>query len=718
MDGEESPRCYYNIFEANRVASLTSSFNGALGDPPPGEEIPLLYDEIDNNGNVANAYNFDSGQTVTPGSAIFNIEYQTSFVMRTMTIIQALNGTSNLGFGQVYGSNDNLSYTAISPGVRLNATNVTFTIDTTNPYKYYQIRYIGTVAAGNNTNALLGGTSIHEIRSLISITIPYVVSAHPKPFPCTEDTDEDGILNHLDLDSDGDGCFDSYESGTTTDTSVSEIPGPYGANGFADSLETSENSGMINYKSTYYNYALQSNLKFCEDSDGDGVQDPIDDDQDNDGILDIDEEGFCHRLNRTMKVGYLNTSPGNLGVAENLLTNPVNFGINGVYNKVTGVTLVPFPNAASITEESLLENEIDIFYVGSTANDSFNAATTPNKVSTEVNTILADWARTNNKGIFMIQNNAIDYGYLTTNNNVNPNTPEGSLGRIAYTDGYWPTAQLQQSGTTQMTIMSPTRIFDILMVDANSRPVVIADREYNLFIFPDATIYNVHSGMSIPTNDDQRSIASTWAYVFDKFIDRTANFCDSIDTDGDGVPDYLDLDSDNDGCADAVEGGADFSTSDLVIAGGTVSSGVGSNVNRNLCADGSCVNARGIPLIALPGQGIGTSRDAALGCFCYKSAVSTGTVLDTNIGVSSLNRNSSTNDNWPMVRKGAWLAIESKDKGFVLNRIPTTELVNSIPNPIEGMMVYDVEAECVKIYTTLDGTTFGWSCFNTQACPD
>ena len=29
------------------------------------------------------------------------------------------------------------------------------------------------------------------------------------------DTDGDNVYNHLDLDSDGDGCYDSYEAGVT-----------------------------------------------------------------------------------------------------------------------------------------------------------------------------------------------------------------------------------------------------------------------------------------------------------------------------------------------------------------------------------------------------------------------------------------------------------------------------------------------------------------------
>ena len=38
----------------------------------------------------------------------------------------------------------------------------------------------------------------------------------------------------------------------------------------------------------------------------------------------------------------------------------------------------------------------------------------------------------------------------------------------------------------------------------------------------------------------------------------------NVDTDGDGIPNRLDLDSDGDGCSDAVEGGGNFTSADLV----------------------------------------------------------------------------------------------------------------------------------------------------------
>ena len=103
------------------------------------------------------------------------------------------------------------------------------------------------------------------------------------------DTDKDGIANHLDLDSDRDGCYDSFEAGVigaTADGSATDslTAGPFGANGFADVLETSED-GV--YTGTYdYSIAINSLQNQCLDNDMDGVPDYADLDDDNDGILD------------------------------------------------------------------------------------------------------------------------------------------------------------------------------------------------------------------------------------------------------------------------------------------------------------------------------------------------------------------------------------------------------------------------------------------------
>jgi hypothetical protein len=119
-------------------------------------------------------------------------------------------------------------------------------------------------------------------------------------------------------------------------------------------------------------------------------------------------------------------------------------------------------------------------------------------------------------------------------------------------------------------------------------------------------------------------------------------------------------------------------------------------------------------------------------CACYKPGATTGgSILDTKVGITSLARAGSEDaDNWPMTRKGGWIALESKTKGFIVNRVAfsdadsnpaTPDVPTGIPSGdfIEGMMVYDITNKCLKMYTSTNGgTTYAWYCISTQTCPD
>ena len=106
---------------------------------------------------------------------------------------------------------------------------------------------------------------------------------------CLLDLDGDGIPNHLDLDADGDGCADAIEAGsstTATSTTVYQTTGTdTNRNGLFDTYEGGT-AGTINYTSTYANFAMVNSINACTDTDGDGVRDVLDLDDDNDGVLD------------------------------------------------------------------------------------------------------------------------------------------------------------------------------------------------------------------------------------------------------------------------------------------------------------------------------------------------------------------------------------------------------------------------------------------------
>lgn len=96
----------------------------------------------------------------------------------------------------------------------------------------------------------------------------------------TLDTDNDGVPDRLDLDSDNDGIFDLVESGySTADANFDGMAdGNVGANGVADVLETTPDSG--------------SWTQPAQDTDLDGTANYLEADSDADGCTDVVEGGF------------------------------------------------------------------------------------------------------------------------------------------------------------------------------------------------------------------------------------------------------------------------------------------------------------------------------------------------------------------------------------------------------------------------------------------
>ena len=242
-------------------------------------------------------------------------------------------------------------------------------------------------------------------------------------------------------------------------------------------------------------------------------------------------------------------------------------------------------------------------------------------------------------------------------------------------------------------------------------------------------------------------------------------FCDP---DNDGISNQFDVDSDNDGCADAIEGsenvkynqihdlnlpladpnyayrgqikvtynGTTTSTPSGIISNSPSANGVPqllNNAGNNLNAStnpsnlaGTVDNTDGTADI---GQGIGDSQDNTINsCKCYKAPSTDGNNYPTQHGITAFNRAGTDNQNWPMVRQSGWTALEASTKGFVINRMPVStsganigEPVDGsnnevITSPIAGMMFYDTTNDCLKI--NVDGTRSGWKCFNNQSCPD
>lgn len=440
------------------------------------------------------------------------------------------------------------------------------------------------------------------------------------------------------------------------------------------------------------------------DSDADGVSNSCDLDDDNDGILDTVEKCGGSAFIGWTEAG-LNTLPGG-NTTTTLAGQPITV-TSVVTNSTVGTTKFlgrtftysPMVNADAGTTIGG-DIQLQLEQTGNT-----NATTTvtfslpPNKFG-DVNVFLSDFERTSFK--------------LYAVDATNTKLPVSA----------WAVKSYETSGVSPASDPNP---YVINATDITFSPV--ANSTFNgqdddtmriridtgtLRTATKIIIETTRQDVAINPNDNGEIMLSTT--------------CVLKDTDIDGTPDYLDLDSDNDGCLDAIEGGAAITSSQLVTATGTVSVGLGSTAsNQNL---GNAVNANGVPTIVGGGQTVGDSANAAVNsCFCYKPAATDGNTYPTKHGITALGRAGAENDNWPMTRQSAWTVLEAKTKGFVVNRVAFSDADNNPATPdvptaisatnfVEGMMVYDNTNKCLKVYTSKDGgTSFAWYCMTTQTCP-
>lgn len=104
---------------------------------------------------------------------------------------------------------------------------------------------------------------------------------------------------------------------------------------------------------------------------------------------------------------------------------------------------------------------------------------------------------------------------------------------------------------------------------------------------------------------------------------------DSTDTDLDGKFNHQDLDSDGDGCADAIEGDLSITESDIN--------------SRNKIKGG--VDNNGIPLLATGGQGFGTSKNNTQnGCMTYSSCLEYKNAGNNTDGIYQIEINGASQD--------------------------------------------------------------------------
>jgi len=363
--------------------------------------------------------------------------------------------------------------------------------------------------------SLVGGLATYQIYYPFvdqNCSFPVACGGSPSIDP---DVDNDGIENWFDLDSDGDGCYDSYEAGVigatadglasdslvivTTDTTG------VGANGFANVLETNDDGIYIGIY--HYNIAIDSTLNQCLDTDNDRVADIDDIDDDNDGIPDDVE------LITAINGG---DTDGD-GIQDNLDLDSDNDGIpdlieaGGTDTDGDGQVDDACTDMSCDLDGDGLMDSVDGVDDTSNTNPTIGVAGTLLSVADADGDGQPDFQDldADNDGI----NDIEEADIIDTDNNgmVDQVSSDGSLS--ADTDGDGFSGSLDPEDNTTPTVG-----------DGTGTPGVTTD--------PDA------DADGQPDDDDN---------------DGTAYNAD--DTDSDGTPNFQDLDSDNDGIHDVIEGG-------------------------------------------------------------------------------------------------------------------------------------------------------------------
>ncbi|MDC0652193.1 T9SS type A sorting domain-containing protein, partial [Flavobacteriaceae bacterium] len=282
-------------------------------------------------------------------------------------------------------------------------------------------------------------------------------------------------------------------------------------------------------------------------TDGDGVGDITDLDDDNDGILDTVEDNLVSSLTAVAGASAITIDSNNFTV-NNISGG---WGAGSVHSNDLGIA----PN-----EDFTLSLEVELFsqrYIMIGLNASGNNST--------------------------VSYGDIDYALYFRANSVEIIENGSSKGD-------------QSSVTADSDVFSIERVGTTITYSKNGTVF------YTSLTASSAADYYIDSSMHDNGNNGY-TISNIWVTTGSSF-----------DTDLDGLPNSRDLDSDGDGCSDALEGAGAFTSSQLVVdssmdGGNTDNGGAYTGESTNPVQDnlGTNVDSDGVPTVASGGQGIGTS---------------------------------------------------------------------------------------------------------------
>ncbi|MFD2565613.1 beta strand repeat-containing protein, partial [Aquimarina rubra] len=527
------------------------------------------------------------GEYDVPAGQTASMSFRLEFVLANTNTVVPLDRFGGI-FYDIDGANANESITLQNPGLYIvedttllivndNGTDVTLTGPlTTFPgidldtdiavyFNYYNISSFEFSTSANNVTAA-ANTNFFSL-----VFDPCAIDA----FTTTDyvlrdglDSDGDGDDDYLDTDSDDDGCFDAIEAdGSFTIADVNGAGELIGGEDPSTGIPTiagigqDGNADVITIGPDADNDGIADACDLVDDSgdvDGDGVPDLTDLDDDNDGILDVDEGGpEC----RDSVVASLNTSGYTLNT--DLSTAP---GFPLVFDNGNYEFTAVFTDGGADSGTPQWSNGVQVRDDFPTVNDYIYVQ--PRNVGQIASGDYVEYifdfpvALDQFSFIFAGLNNA-DYAEITAFNGATPITvtPDNfSDYSPALTSGVWDVSGNRVVGNSSTGGVSVTDNFFRATIEGPITRVIIASGKGN----------NSNGTVTAGFHSIVACIPGT-----------------GQNSDTDLLEDYLDNDSDDDGCPDAIEAAGNFQFTDL---------------NGDDSLNGGVDPSTGIPLVAGAGQ--------------------------------------------------------------------------------------------------------------------
>ncbi|MCA0153252.1 Ig-like domain-containing protein, partial [Winogradskyella vincentii] len=321
------------------------------------------------------------------------------------------------------------------------------------------------------------------------------------------DTDGDGLPNFIDLDADNDGIADVLEAGGN-DANGDGLYGPGASNDF-DSDGIADAVDLFDNTQGNLDVPLGGTPLYVNDNDGDGLANFIDLDSDNDTIPDIVEG--------QPTVAYNAPIPGFADVDGD--------GLNNIFDINNGGTpIVPVDTDGDYTPDYLdLDTDGDFIYDIVEAGPTHAAADTNNNGKTN-----------NTVGI-----NGLDDNFEASDNFIDPN---GTLDDTQEDNFPDEDNDVLSGGDVDYRDAE----FDDFDNDTVSNADDLDDDNDGILDTEES------NGIDPSADSDSDGIAN---YLDPDFCTLNSfGICSNLDIDNDGIPNHFDLDSDGDGCNDALEG--------------------------------------------------------------------------------------------------------------------------------------------------------------------